>query len=78
MSSGHKFGYEWTVLKSKSIQRWYAFEEDEPILQWQKQLVFQCDGNPAYLERKITTPGYNFLFVKNCINRIIEEYGVVF
>jgi hypothetical protein len=64
----HKFGYELDGAKKQIDSKMVCIGE-RPILQWQKQLVYRCDGNLAYLERKITTPECNYLFVKKCINR---------
>jgi hypothetical protein len=52
-----------------------------PILQWQNSWFTGCDGNPAYLERKITTPGVQLPIRKEVYQPILkelEEYGVVF
>jgi hypothetical protein len=56
-----------------------CIEEDRPILQWQNSW-FTSDGNPAYLERKIT-PGVQLPIRKEVYQPILkelEEYGVVF
>jgi hypothetical protein len=75
----HKFGYV-DGAKSKSIQRWYASGKTRPILQWQNSWFTGCDGNLAYLERKITTPGVQLPIRKEVYQPILkelEEYGVV-
>jgi saccharopine dehydrogenase-like NADP-dependent oxidoreductase len=54
----HKFGYELTVLKSKSILRWYALEEDQTYTAMAKTVGLPVAmATLLILNGKITTPG---------------------
>jgi hypothetical protein len=54
--------------------------EDQTYTAMAKTVGLPCDGNPAYLERKITTPGVQLPIRKEVYQPILkelEEYGVV-
>jgi hypothetical protein len=74
----HKFGYEWTVLKSKSILRWYASRRSDLYCNGKNSWFTGCDGNPLILNGKITTPGVQLPIRKEVYQPILkelEEYG---
>jgi hypothetical protein len=58
-----------------------CIEEDQTYTAMAKQLVYRLRWQPAYLERKITTPGVQLPIRKEVYQPILkelEEYGLFF